>query len=498
MAADAPRLTPSGLALLASAVILLFIAGVSGRPLPGVLAAVALAALAWSVLWAVAGARRALDLQIHLDPLSQRRPSRGKPWDLTVDLINAHSGPRGPITLEILGVGFVGEARRQLTLPGAGVGRTTLQLIFPQIGHWRLHGALISFRDPLGLTQIQRYQPQEISVTVRPATASARQITALLRPLGARRSREGKHLNRMQGHGLEIRELTHYTPGDPLKHIAWKASARRDELLVRVFEEETQRHIQLIVDIGITMRAGPPGESPLDRALDACAQIILACDRDRVGVTTFDRRIYGHLKPGRGPMHRQRLQQHLLDLNSVIDEDLTEITDAELLARVGAFLERQDRAYLRQHVEEANRPHVARAMADPLREIYDEAAVFAAVTRYLAEDRDRGHAALFAKARPAVDLLSARLRLFCALRGLPLPYRITGGGLPRGAGLQQAITQCLRPGGAETLLIFTDLQGIDPDGPAQKALRLAQRRRKHVIVITDPQGRPRAATPGRA
>ncbi|MFN3198655.1 MAG: DUF58 domain-containing protein [Bradymonadia bacterium] len=479
-----PRLTTAGLSLTATSVCLLFISGVSGHVLPGALGAMMLGLIAWAVLWSTNAAQRARSLRITLDAESRRRPIRGRPWDLTLDLdATAVSRPLGTLELELMGAGFTGDARWPCPLDAQGRATTSVPLVFPQIGHWRLHGVLITLVDPLGLTTLSQYRPHEVAVTVRPEAVASKRVGQMLRPVGARRSREGRHLNRMRGHGLEIRELTHYTPGDPLKHIAWKASARRDDLLVRVFEEETQRHLQLLVDIGPSMRAGEVGASPLDLALDACTHLLLTCDRDRLGVTTYDTRVYGHLRPGRGAVHRQRLQQHLLDLTGVIDEDLTEITDAELLARVGAFIERQQGAFLRQHAEEANRPQIARSMADPLREIYDEAAVFAEVTRYLAEDRDRGHATLFAKARPAMDLLSARLRLFCALRGIPLPYRITGGASDRGVGLKAAISQNLKPGAAETLIIFTDLRGFDPDNGVFKALRLARSHRKHVIVI---------------
>src|SRR5699024_8431695 len=96
--------------------------------------------------------------------------------------------------------------------------------------------------------------------------------------------------------------------------------------------------------------------------------------------------------PETGRAHLQRVLHHLMDLSRVVDEDLTEISDAELVARVGDFLERQEGVDVRRLGEDPARARVARTLIDPLRELFDEAAIFTAVTTYLAEDRDRGHA----------------------------------------------------------------------------------------------------------
>ena len=308
-------------------------------------------------------------------------------------------------------------------------------------------------------------------------------IYSILPRRGATRERVGRHLNRQAGSGFELRELRDYVPGDPLKTVAWKATARRQRPLVRAFEEESVRRLQLLLDIGPTMRAGPAGGAPLDLAIDLCAAVAEHASGDRVGLTSFDFRVYGHLKPGAGRDHVQRQLHHLMDLSRVVDADLTEIADAELLARVGAFLELQEGLHLRREGPDPERPSVARTLVDPLAEIYDTGALYAAVTAYLARERDRGHAALFAKGRPAADTMAARLRLFCALRGLPIPYRLTGPDDAFEQGLVDAIAHTLRPGSAERILIFSDLRGLRVEGAALRALRLASARKKVIQII---------------
>ncbi len=272
-------------------------------------------------------------------------------------------------------------------------------------------------------------------------------------------------------------------PGDAYRNIAWRATARRQKPLVRVFEEETVLRMQLLIDIGPTMRSGETGETPLDRAVDLCATVAELGVQNRIGLTSFDHRVYGHLKPTGGRANLQRQLHHLMDLSRVVDDDLTEISDAELLAMVGRFLEVQGG---RGHLGATRLPwrgRVTRSMGDPLAEIYDDGWLYAAVMEYLAAERDRGHAALFAKARPAKNTRSARLRLFCALRGLPIPYRLTGAIDSSERGIVDALRQTMLPGGADRIVVFSDLRGLSPTGPAIRALRLASAKKKRVVVV---------------
>ena len=67
----------------------------------------------------------------------------------------------------------------------------------------------------------------------------------------------GAHLIRQRGQSLEFREFRPYLPGDDIRHVDWRASARhhrRDELVVRTFEHEVQTRLVISIDTGATMR----------------------------------------------------------------------------------------------------------------------------------------------------------------------------------------------------------------------------------------------------
>ena len=104
----------------------------------------------------------------------------------------------------------------------------------------------------------------------------------------------------------ELRELQ---PGDPFKSIAWKASAKAGQLLVREVDQEVQQTLLLVVDVAGSMRGGKLGERKLDFALELCvAQARAWLDRgDRVGLITVEGSVLGHVAPGEGPAQLIRL-----------------------------------------------------------------------------------------------------------------------------------------------------------------------------------------------
>lgn len=488
--ATPPALTRAGRSTLLGGCVLLAVAAVAGQPLIAASGAVMLGLVAAAWVGVRADQRLLGDLRLRLEPVQSPSRARGQPLGVRVHLQNPAPRPIRRVDYALRVTGEPGldlpdgsPVPAGLSVPARSQGELALRLTFARAGHWHVHGVDFSLIGPLGLARAQRYHPCELAVHVRPRRLPRRHVERLIAASGAPRERVGLHVNQLAGSGTELRELRDYVPGDPLRSMAWRATARRQRPLVRAYEEESVRRLQLLLDIGPTMRAGVAGATPLDRAIDLVATIAELSVYDRVGLTTFDQRVYGHLEAAGGRPHLQRQLRHLMDLSRVVDADLTEVADSEVLARVGAFLEIQDGVALRRAGDDPQRPRVARTLADPLAELYDAGALYAAVADYLVRERERGHAALHGKSRPARDTLAARVRLFCALRGITLPYRLTGPAEAREQGLMHAIGRCLAARGADDLLIFTDLRGLAPDGPALRALRLASARHRRLSVV---------------
>ena len=96
-----------------------------------------------------------------------------------------------------------------------------------------------------------------------------------------------------RGAGTDFRQLADYRTGDPVRHIDWKATLRRDRLTVREFQDETNQRVFFLLDCGRRMRADDgalqAGGSHFDQALNALLLLghVALKEGDEVGVMTF-------------------------------------------------------------------------------------------------------------------------------------------------------------------------------------------------------------------
>ena len=100
----------------------------------------------------------------------------------------------------------------------------------------------------------------------------------------------GRHASRLRGRGLNFEELRNYLPGDDTRNIDWKVTARTREPFVRVYTEEKDRTVWLLVDQRMSMFFGSRWKMKSVVAAEAAA---VACWRvlsqgDRVGAVVFD------------------------------------------------------------------------------------------------------------------------------------------------------------------------------------------------------------------
>jgi uncharacterized protein (DUF58 family) len=115
----------------------------------------------------------------------------------------------------------------------------------------------------------------------------------------------GIHRLRRPGAGDELLDLRDYQPGDPPKMIAWKASARKDKLITKEYENDVPVRCVLFLDTSDGVRLGPPGNTLLTRMAGVAAVVTQAsaANRDLVGLTTFDDRTATVVRPARTQSH---------------------------------------------------------------------------------------------------------------------------------------------------------------------------------------------------
>lgn len=100
----------------------------------------------------------------------------------------------------------------------------------------------------------------------------------------------GRHASRLRGRGLNFEELRNYLPGDDVRHIDWKVTARTRKPHVRVYTEEKDRTVWLLVDQRMSMFFGSRRKmkSVVAAEVAAAAAWRVLSQGDRVGALVFD------------------------------------------------------------------------------------------------------------------------------------------------------------------------------------------------------------------
>ncbi|EMA02061.1 Protein of unknown function DUF58 [Haloarcula vallismortis] len=163
----------------------------------------------------------------------------------------------------------------------------TLPLIWETVGDYTVPGATVTVSDGTGLfTQSFTTAPGP-EVAVEAPSVDPIHVgqggKQLLRGVG-------EHDARGRTGGLSAEEIRKYVPGDALKYVDWKATARLDETHVRNYEAEGNRSVVLLLDHRQTLGDGTPGETKLEhlKAVAAAFQQRAETTRDPLGYVTID------------------------------------------------------------------------------------------------------------------------------------------------------------------------------------------------------------------
>jgi len=100
----------------------------------------------------------------------------------------------------------------------------------------------------------------------------------------------GRHASRLRGRGLNFEELRNYLPGDDTRNIDWKVTARTGEPYIRVYTEEKDRTVWLLVDQRISMFFGSRWKMKSVVAAEAAAVAAwrVLSQGDRVGAIVYN------------------------------------------------------------------------------------------------------------------------------------------------------------------------------------------------------------------
>ena len=109
-----------------------------------------------------------------------------------------------------------------------------------------------------------------------------------------KRSQTGLKLMRRLGHSREFEQINHYVLGNDIRTINWKATARRNELMVNHYQDETSQNIYSVIDMSRNMQLPFNGLTLLDYAINTALVIsnITIKKYDKAGLLTFSNELH--------------------------------------------------------------------------------------------------------------------------------------------------------------------------------------------------------------
>ncbi len=480
------RLGRAGIWLAVTGLIFILTGVATGAPVITLMGGLPIVALLWSLAVArsISGALRRGGLEltlgdggaepaewrVHVDteltiPISVTGPLADRLGDITLT-----PGPVAPLVATI-------ETRDE---------QRALVLECPRAGHAWLQGFTVEAEIGGGLVMLRRWLPREIRLTALPRRFPLRGDAPLQATRAALQDRAGLGRARRRGFGLEIRELRDHQPGDPFKHIAWAATARRGKLVTREFESNLMLSVWVLVDVSPSMFWGEPGRARVDFAIETAYNLssLLLGRGDRAGLMLHDHRVRHALRPSAGRGQLYRILDGLLEAPHLCHADRTELTHRELTARVARWLHAQ-------HGLSFDLPPRLVGLSGPRHTPYDERALRDAVEQILEQ---RGRAAKRSSARRppipiqdyAHDREQALYRGLCRRVGIALPLDPTPRPGGQARGLEEAVHTVLRSGGGpHTLVVISDLHTVD-DLEALRRAALGARRHRHALIVLCP------------
>ncbi len=214
--------------------------------------------------------------------------------------------PRRLVVLE-------GDNPVQLRLADGERRELTYRLRCARWGAFRIGRVYLRTHDWFGLFRREAVLDRRVPLKVYPSEESVRN---LLRPLETQVF-AGNHVARQKGEGIEFADLRPFVPGDRIRHVNWRASARRGELWINEHHAERNADVVILLDSFAEARSGD--HSTLDPALRAAGTLAARylAQKDRVGFVTFGG-VLNWLLPTTGAVQLYRIVDAMLDTQVVL------------------------------------------------------------------------------------------------------------------------------------------------------------------------------------
>lgn len=123
----------------------------------------------------------------------------------------------------------------------------------------------------------------------------------------------GEYTSAFKGRGMTFSEVRPYQYGDDIRQIDWNVTARSGDPYIKVFEEEREQTLMLLVDVSPSNFFGSEGQRKIDLATELAAVLAFSAikNNDKVGLLLFTDRVEKIVHPRKGRTHVLRLIREL-------------------------------------------------------------------------------------------------------------------------------------------------------------------------------------------
>ena len=154
----------------------------------------------------------------------------------------------------------------------------------------------------------------------------------------------GQYHSAFKGRGMTFSEVREYEYGDDIRNIDWNVTARFNRPFVKIFEEEREMTVMLLIDVSGSNDFGSRQQSKRDLTAELAAVLAFSAiqNNDKVGVIFFSSKIEKFIPPKKGSTHILRIIREIVDFKP--EENGTDI--AEGLRFLTSAIKRRTTAFL--------------------------------------------------------------------------------------------------------------------------------------------------------
>ena len=223
------------------------------------------------------------------------------------------------------------ESERRLTLPLVAGGSLVWPIRPIRRGRFEIESIAIERNSPWGWWALRARLPVQCEVRVHPDLAAGLRAQTLFLAQG----RSGGFAQRQVGKGREFEKLRDYLPGDGSDEIHWKATAKRQQPVTKVYQVERTQEVYVVVDASrLSSRRVPSSEeSPREEALleyELTAALVLGAVAERqgdlFGLATFSDSVHGFVRARNGAAHYAACREMIVGLHPrLVSPDFDEL-----------------------------------------------------------------------------------------------------------------------------------------------------------------------------